>query len=345
MTLYNEEREGQSPKVTGAGGGSVVVDWSQEPNGMQRASNILGTILTTIEQEESNKQKKIKEKFDTYKVLREAGYDSKAAFEAIQSGNAPGAAPDTSVADSKASADLAKTRAETEKISAEAESLKEDAPEIVDPTQPFVKVQGKVRTNPAYVNPKKGSLQEFNATTKARQEFLNREEVKDYITTSTNVKAMEGLLAAAKSGDVQNKVALDQGLITMYNKLTDPASVVRESEYARTGANLPTVNRIVGAIEKVAAGGAGLTDSDREALVLGAKIIMKERGKTYNSTLGEYKNLASEYGFKEDLVTRGMQPYALEFNSEEEAMEANLPPGTTVSINGRKAVIEGDEEE
>lgn len=155
----------------------------------------------------------------------------------------------------------------------------------------------------------KGTIQNFNATTKARQEFLNRPEVKDYVTVSTNVRSMDALLDSALSGDEENKVALDQGLITFYNKLTDPASVVRESEYARTAQNVPLMNQIQGAIEKAKAGGAGLTDKDRKALILAAKIIANERGKTFNSTLKEYAGLAGQYGFDPSLVTRGMQEH------------------------------------
>lgn len=153
--------------------------------------------------------------------------------------------------------------------------------------------------------------QELNNATKLRQEFINRPEVKDFVTVSTNVKAMEGLLnRALVTGDKNNLVAVDQGLITMYNKLTDPASVVRESEYARTPGNLPFINRLQGAIAKVQTGGAGLTNEDRKALVEGAKIIIKERGSQYNSTLNEYNDLAAQYGLDNSMVTRGMSEFS-----------------------------------
>jgi len=162
------------------------------------------------------------------------------------------------------------------------------------------------------------SQYELNNVTKLRQEFINRPEVKDYVTVSTNVRAMEGLLdKAVSSGNKENLVAVDQGLITMYNKLTDPQSVVRESEYARTPGNLPVVNRIYGAITKVQQGGAGLTNEDRKALVLGANIILKERGQTYNNALGEYTDLSSKYGLDSSMVTRGMKPYSSDITTKE----------------------------
>ena len=145
-----------------------------------------------------------------------------------------------------------------------------------------------------------------------RQEFLNRPEVKEYVTINTQVKSMDSLLKSALSGNVNNKISLDQALITMFNKLTDPTSVVRESEYARTPENIPFVNRIPGAIAKLQEGGAGLTDKDREALVWGAKVIADERGKTFNETYTGYEDLAETMAkVPKTMVTRGMKQHTM----------------------------------
>lgn len=125
-----------------------------------------------------------------------------------------------------------------------------------------------------------------------RKEFIGLPEVKDYITVNTAVRSMDALLNRAIQGDQKNVVALDQALVTLYNKMTDPTSVVRESEYARTPENLPIVNRISGAITKLEQGGAGLTNDDREALVTGAKIIANERGGVFNERRGLYDRQA-----------------------------------------------------
>lgn len=151
---------------------------------------------------------------------------------------------------------------------------------------------------------------ELNNATRLRGEFINRPEVKDFVTVNTSVNAMDALLGRAlETKDKNNYVAIDQGLITMYNKLTDPASVVRESEYARTPENLPMVNRMIGAIGKVQSGGAGLTDDDRKALVEGAKVILRERANPYNEALTEYSTLAEQYGLDPSMVTRGMKQF------------------------------------
>ena len=151
--------------------------------------------------------------------------------------------------------------------------------------------------------------QQFINSTRIRQEFINRPEVKEFITIKTAARSMDSLLDKAIKGDINNRLSLDQALITMFNKMTDPQSVVRESEYARTPQNLPIINQLTGAIQKVAEGGAGLTDADRKALVWGAKVITNERGRTYNETLDEYLGLASEYNLDPALVTRGIEPH------------------------------------
>lgn len=142
----------------------------------------------------------------------------------------------------------------------------------------------------------------FRNSTRLRQEFINRPEVKDYVLVSPNIKAMDSLLQTALSGGMENKVAFDQAFITLFNKLTDPQSVVRESEYARTPENLPTLNRIAGAIQKIKSGGAGMTDDDRDALVTGAKIIGEERAKVFDDLRGEYELLSQRYSIDPNLV-------------------------------------------
>ena len=177
---------------------------------------------------------------------------------------------------------------------------KEEPVDIIDP----------VTNKPTGQKVPKGSIfgktqsegKDFQTANQLRKEFIDRPEVKEFVTVNTQVKSMDALLKSALSGNMKNQAALDQGLITMYNKLTDPNSVVRESEYARTPENLPTINRIIGAIQKVKEGGAGLTNEDRQALVLGARIIGNERGKEFRRSKESYTSLSGKYGIDPSLV-------------------------------------------
>lgn len=179
--------------------------------------------------------------------------------------------------------------------------------------------------NPAYESPvqeARAKRLDMGNSTRIRQEFINRPEVKDYVLVKTKAGQMDALLKGALSGNQNNKVALQQGIITLFNKITDPQSVVRESEYARTPGNVPIVNRISGAFLKLQQGGAGLTNDDLKALVIGGKILANESGKIYQTTLDEYKALAGDLGMNEELVTRGMVEHK-DWNISGESQEQN----------------------
>lgn len=183
---------------------------------------------------------------------------------------------------------------------------------------------------------------------KLGDQFDSLPEVKDYITSSTSVDSMDSLLKKALEDEKvvgpeqakANYLAIDQALITMFNKLTDPQSVVRESEYARTGENLPLVNKVIGAIGKIQAGGAGLTNEDRLALVEGAKIIRKERGNQYNQTLNNFNQMAVDLDLPPDLVTRKKKPFIDVQIVGGEASGNKIEIAT--DINGRQAEVEVD---
>lgn len=197
-----------------------------------------------------------------------------------------------------------------------------------------------------------------------RKEFQALPTVQEYQTIKNQVSSMDALLNESPKF-TESRVALDQGLISIFNKITDPTSVVRESEYERTPQNLSLANRFTGALEKLKSGGAGLTQEDRRALVFGAKIVANSRGKGYNDVLSNYDTLSGRFGVDPTLVTSGYGkhtdfPYVLQqqinqpqatlgnvgdgqtmsFTSEQEAEAANLPPGTQITINGRRAVIQ-----
>ena len=155
----------------------------------------------------------------------------------------------------------------------------------------------------------KNKFQNVEAVTerafKLRNEFQALPLVKEYQVVRSKVTSMDALMEGVKKGDEQSKLALDQGLITLFNKITDPESVVRESEYERTGKNLSLINRFKGAFQKLKIGGAGLTDEDRDALVFGAKLMANARTKQYNKLKSNYDSLSNSFGAEADLVTGG----------------------------------------
>jgi len=145
---------------------------------------------------------------------------------------------------------------------------------------------------------KQREVQNRKAGTDLRKEFNTLPEIKEY---STIVKQVSNLDEALKEAEkTKNFVAVDQAIITTWNKITDPNSVVRESEYARTPENLSLENRIKGKIEAWQKGGAGLTKEDREALVTLARRFKKSSDRIYKERLHEYKGYLSNYGLDPD---------------------------------------------
>ena len=66
-------------------------------------------------------------------------------------------------------------------------------------------------------------------------------------------------LDAARGGDM---AAGSQAVLVTFQKILDPTSVVRESEYARSSSGLSVVERVKGAAEKLQKGGAGVSISE-----------------------------------------------------------------------------------
>ena len=134
-----------------------------------------------------------------------------------------------------------------------------------------------------------------------RKEFNDLPEVKEYNQTMPKIKSMQAAFESSKT--TKNFVAVDQALITLYNKLTDPTSVVRESEYARTAENIPLINQIRGKAEKVLKGGAGLTGEERKALMDMAMLMQKGYEEIQSRKLNEYRGYGVQGGLSPEFLS------------------------------------------
>lgn len=135
-----------------------------------------------------------------------------------------------------------------------------------------------------------------------RKEFNNLPEIKEHNSIQPKIKSMEA--AYNESKKTKNYIAVDQAMITLFNKLSDPSSVVRESEYARMAQNLPFVNALKGKVEKVMKGGAGLTDNDRENIMIMANLMKKAYNEIYNARAKEYRDYGVIVGANPDLIAK-----------------------------------------
>jgi hypothetical protein len=84
------------------------------------------------------------------------------------------------------------------------------------------------------------------------------------VEVARQVKLMDAGLEAARRGDM---AAGSQAVLVTFQKILDPTSVVRESEYERSAAGQALMSRVQGAYEKLVQGGAGvpLKDLDKFA--------------------------------------------------------------------------------
>lgn len=144
-----------------------------------------------------------------------------------------------------------------------------------------------------------------------RGELNQNDYIKRFQPMHSAVSGLDSILQDTLSRpDLKSKNIGDQALITLYNKILDPLSVVRESEYARTPEGLSLMNRIQGFVQKVEAGGSGLTDQDRIEIARAAKILVNNSGDLYNQKIDEYSNLADQYEVDPNLVIGGFQRFS-----------------------------------
>lgn len=142
--------------------------------------------------------------------------------------------------------------------------------------------------------------QKFSAGHQLRSEIKSNPYIKGYQEVSTKYSVMQKALKESQTS--KNLIAVDQALITLFNKMTDPESVVRESEYARTPQDMAMYNRIQGKIDKLRSGGAGLTPDERNALVRMGQNFMEVYQGNYDQTISDYEKLAKESGLDPKVI-------------------------------------------
>jgi hypothetical protein len=131
-----------------------------------------------------------------------------------------------------------------------------------------------------------------------RKDFVLDNRVRTYQEISGSFDRMKSVWESRPDkGDINGKkkrAAIDQAMITLYNKMLDPGSVVRESEFARTPENVPKINKVVGYFQQLQEGGAGITDADRKEIYDVAKQLYSSARDKYKEVLRTYYDDAEE---------------------------------------------------
>ena len=145
------------------------------------------------------------------------------------------------------------------------------------------------------VDKEKRGTASFSEISSLRKEFSAIPAIKNYNEIKRQVGNVTNTYNAYKSGKLRANVA-DQTMVTTLNKILDPNSVVRESEFARTAAGQALLARIEGYANKMTKGGGGLTNAEREDLYTAMMEMYKANEDEANAYIQSYTDLANRYG-------------------------------------------------
>ena len=93
-----------------------------------------------------------------------------------------------------------------------------------------------------------------------------------------------------------------QAVLVTFQKILDPTSVVRESEYARTAAGQSFINRLDGFAERLSRGGSGMTRSELEAMVGTAREFMNDMKAFTDGARRRINTQAQQYGLNPSAI-------------------------------------------
>jgi hypothetical protein len=166
--------------------------------------------------------------------------------------------------------------------------------------------------------PKPDQIMETNKFARQlKQDFLGNQTTKDFQVIERSAKTMEAALKDFRARDAEarakgkplDRSAMDQTLITLFNKLLDPSSVVRESEYARTPDGLAKIEGLRGKLEAIASGGPGITDAFRDELIASAGTLVKAAEQGFRRYVEDSIADAQSYGIEPERVVGGYTRY------------------------------------
>jgi hypothetical protein len=105
------------------------------------------------------------------------------------------------------------------------------------------------------------------------------------------------------NGESKDLNAVSQAIVTTYNKILDPTSVVRESEYARSAAGQSLLDQISGKFQQLNSGGAGLTEESLQEMVDLANQFTENSDASIQADNQRARNMADQFGLNSDFVT------------------------------------------
>jgi hypothetical protein len=159
-----------------------------------------------------------------------------------------------------------------------------------------------------------------DTTIKLRKDFDSHTIPKVYNKVAAQIGIIEEAYDEATNVNLDGKsrVASDQALVIAFNKMLDPESVVRESEFARTPEQVAALNRFTSIKEKVINGGLLMADSDRKAILDMGKRAASIHGGIFNNFIDEQSKFAEAIGVSKDVLFAGVKRYSGQAGKKQE---------------------------
>jgi hypothetical protein len=111
-------------------------------------------------------------------------------------------------------------------------------------------------------------------------------------------------MAAVREGSLS---AGSQGILVTFQKILDPGSVVRESEYARSSSGLSLLSQLEGKYQTIEAGGAGVPISVLQEYVDLARQFAENQAAYTERSRAQINRIAEKYDLDPTLITMPVQ--------------------------------------
>jgi hypothetical protein len=143
----------------------------------------------------------------------------------------------------------------------------------------------------------------ISATMRLRQQYSG--ETKAAREAQLQFAQMKSALKAFNSG---SEPGGSQGVLVTFQKILDPISVVRESEYSRSASGLSILAQLQGKYEQLVKGGAGVPASELQGFVDLAEQFAKNQVRYAEVTRGSIESIINDYGLNPKSILIDLVP-------------------------------------
>lgn len=166
-----------------------------------------------------------------------------------------------------------------------------------------------------------------------------RQNAGDAQKVLTNLSIIQSALQRAegqykKDGSIN---AASQAIITTFNKILDPSSVVREAEYARTQDGQSLVNTFQGQFEKLKQGGAGVTIEGLRDFAETAQRFSESYKDYIKNQAQVIRNNAQSYGLEEGNI---LPPNVIDILGPAQGKTSGAKVLTPIQVSGYQKLID-----